>query len=122
MQAYLRLRLRVLGRLLVEVGWVRLLLLGGLLVVTGGKLIELLLSKPHLQWAGPTLGLLMSWSGYRQRTDLGFLQIVSPRYKSWLSVESALLLVPVWGVLLGLGYLGAALATIAAGLMGHFFP
>ncbi|PJJ60124.1 hypothetical protein [Hymenobacter chitinivorans] len=122
MRAYLRLRLLVLGRLLAEVGWVRLLLLGGMLIVAAGKLLELLLAKPQLQWAAPALGLSLSWSGYRQRTDLDFLPIVSPRYKTWLSVESALLLGPVWGLLLGLGHFGAALATVAAGLLGPFLP
>ncbi|UOQ51370.1 hypothetical protein [Hymenobacter cellulosivorans] len=122
MQAYLRLRLLVLGRLLAEVGWVRSLLLGGMLVVAAGKLLELLLAKPQLQWAGPVLGVTMSWSGYRQRTDLDFLPIVSPRYKTWLSVESALLLLPVWGLLLGLGHWEAALATVGAGLLGPFLP
>lgn len=122
MEAYLRLRLQVLSRQLAELGWVRLLVLGALLVLVLGKLVELLLAQPALQWAGPVAVLLMSWSGHRQRTDLDFLRIVSPRFRQWLAGEYVLWQLPLWGILLGLGHFGAALATVAAVVLVPFLP
>ncbi|TGE24644.1 hypothetical protein E5K00_05365 [Hymenobacter aquaticus] len=122
MKAYLRLRLRILGRQLAELGWLRLLLLGGVLVLTLGKVLELLLARPALQWAAPPLALLATWPGHRRRTDTGFLQIASPAYRQWLLAEYVLWLWPVWGLLLGLGYWAAALATVVAVLPVPFLP
>ncbi|MCB2376749.1 hypothetical protein LGH70_04110 [Hymenobacter sp. BT635] len=121
MKAYLQLRLRILGRQQAELGWARLLLLSAVLL-TLGKLLEVLLRQPAAQWAGPVAGLLMVWSGHRQRTDLGFLQIASPRFRWWLLVEYALWLLPIWGLLLSLGHVAAALATVAAVLPVPFLP
>ncbi|GAA4006547.1 hypothetical protein GCM10022408_17910 [Hymenobacter fastidiosus] len=122
MRAYLLLRLRILGRQLAELGWVRLVLLGALVVLAAGKLIELLLTTPATQWAWPAFGLLWCWSVHRQRTDLDFLRIASPHLRSWLLAEYALWLVPGWGILLGLGHFGAALLMLAAVPLVLYLP
>ncbi|WP_210114388.1 hypothetical protein [Hymenobacter elongatus] len=111
-----------MGRLLAEVGWLRLLLLGALAVVAMGKVLELLLARPTLQWAWPVAGALVCWSGHRQRADLVFLQTASPEFRQWLSVEYVLWLLPFWGMLLGLGHFAAALAMVGATALVPYVP
>jgi hypothetical protein len=122
LQAYLTLRLRLLGRLLREVGTVRLALLGPVLVIVLGR--GLLLAAGHAvgQWAVPPLVALGLASAHRQRADLRFLATSAPHFRRWLAVEYGLVAVPVVLVLAAFDDWGAALLTLALAPVGAALP
>jgi hypothetical protein len=113
-RAYLRLRLRLLGRLLREIGWWRLALLGGLLGLGLLQTLEVLRTHPAGRWLVP---LLAAWSvaaAHRRRQDGQFLTGLAPDCRPWLATEYALLTLPVaLGLLLALRAPGAAALTLA---------
>lgn len=100
--AYLRLRLRLLGRLLREIGWLRLALVGFMLTLGLLQAAASLRQQPGGLWLVP---LLVAWSllgAHRQRADLPFLASAAPGFRPWLAAEYALLALPMAAGLLGL--------------------
>jgi hypothetical protein len=122
LRAYLILRLHLLGRLLREVGAVRLLLLGPMLVLAGGRGLTMAAIHPMGQWLVPLLVMLLVASAHRQRDDLRFLATSAPAYRRWLAVEYALCAVPVGVVLLLYGDWGAALLTVLLAPLAAALP
>lgn len=121
LRAYLMMRGTLLGRLLREVGWLRLALLLPLGLSVLGRGLVLAAPHPLGQWAVPLLVFLTLASAHRQRADLRFLIISAPRFRRWLAVEyglaALLAAVPLalfqdWGAAL----LTLAMASAAAGL------
>ena len=96
--AYLALRWRLLGRALLELGWLRLVLFApvalGLLTVSGQLALKVT-SFPYGQWIVPVGVALLLTSAHRQRTDLRFLATNAPAYRRWLAVEYGLWALPV---------------------------
>jgi len=115
-------RCRLLARLLREIGWLRLALLGPLLLVAVCRGVAL--GAPHAQgrWAVAGVGLLMLASAHRQRADLRFLQVNAPRFARWLAVEYALLLVPLANGLLLFGAVAPAALLLVAGPLLAWLP
>ena len=96
-RAYLTLRGRLLGRALLELGWLRLLLFVPIalaLLAVVGQLALKAISFPHGQWLVPIGVLLLLASVHRQRTDLRFLATNAPAYRHWLAVEYGLWALP----------------------------
>ncbi|UOR07254.1 hypothetical protein MUN82_09175 [Hymenobacter aerilatus] len=122
MQAYLRLRLRVLRRHLLELGWWRILLLGAMLLAVTSK--ALLMAAHHTvgQWVVPIMGMWLCLSAHWQRNDLHFLQAVAPTFRQWLAAEYALLLSPAAVVLLAHGRVGAAVLVGLAAAAVPWLP
>ena len=104
---------RLLGRILQEIGWVRLAFLAPVVVAALGRV--LLLAGPHPQgrWVLAIGMAALVASAHRQRDDLRFLAISAPRYRAWLAVEYVLWALPVVVGLLGFRAWGAAVLTLA---------
>ena len=100
LRAYLFLRLRLLGRVLREVGVLRLALLVPVLLAVLSRGLTLAATHPPAQWAVPVLTALMLASAHRQRADLRFLATSAPNFRQWLAAEYLLLGLPVALVLL----------------------
>lgn len=111
--AYLRLRGQLLGRLLREIGWLRLAQVGPLLGLGLLQMLASLVRQRYGLWAVPLLlaGLLLA--AHRRRADLPFLASAAPGFRPWLAVEYALLALPVALGLLALRAAGPALGTLA---------
>lgn len=118
LRAYLRLRWKLLGRLLREIGWLRLGLLAPVLLAAGGRGLVVASMHPAGQWAVPGLIFLTLTSAHRQRDDLRFLLISAPRFRRWLAVEYGLVAV----VLAGFQDWGAALLTVALAPLAAQLP
>jgi hypothetical protein len=103
MHYYLRLRLRLLARLLRELGWWRLVGLGTLLLLVLGRALLLATARQQLAWLVPLAVGALILSLHRSRADTGFLQLSAPEFRGWLAAEYALLSLPVALVLLGRG-------------------
>ncbi|GAA4387491.1 hypothetical protein [Hymenobacter koreensis] len=112
MKAYLRLRARVLGRQLAELGWVRLALLGPLFIAAVGNTLFTVARWPQGHWALPALLLVFTFSAHRRRTDLLGLAIIAPQHRIWLMAEYALLALPAFLILLLFEHWPAALLTL----------
>ncbi|QNH60610.1 hypothetical protein [Hymenobacter sediminicola] len=112
MTAYLLLRLRVLGRLLAELGWWRMVLLGPMLLLALARTFVVLAPHPAGQWVVPPLVVLLLLSQHRRRSDLPFLHLAAPSFRWWLAAEYALWSLPAAGALLGFGRVGASLLTV----------
>jgi hypothetical protein len=119
MGAYLRMRLQLLGRLLLEIGWLRLALVGPMLALGLLQAVSSLAKQPHGLWAAP---LLVAWSllgAHRRRSDLLFLASAAPGFRPWLAAEYALLALPlavglVAGRAIGPAVLTLGLASVVA--------
>jgi len=119
LRAYLRLRGRLLGRLLREVGWLRLALFVPMLGLMGLQALVVLGGHPLGRWLVP---VLVAWSvlaAHRRRADGQFLASTAPGFRPWLAAEYALLTLPVALALLALRAYGPAaclpgLAALAA--------
>ncbi len=112
LRAYLTLRLRLLGRLLREIGWLRLALVGALLGLGLLQALATLRAHPVGCWLVPPL---VGWSvlaAHRQRNDALFLASLAPDYRPWLAAEYALLGLPPALGLLALRAPGAAALTL----------
>ncbi|MBD2767788.1 hypothetical protein IC235_07770 [Hymenobacter sp. BT664] len=110
--AYLNLRLRLLGRLVREIGWLRLAILAPVLVAALGRLLVVVAPHPQGQWALPVgFGLWLA-AAHRQRSDLRFLAISAPGHRRWLAVEYALGALPLAGILVLFNDWGAAALTL----------
>ncbi|MGY3087435.1 hypothetical protein ACVWYF_000461 [Hymenobacter sp. UYAg731] len=113
LNSYLTLRVRLLGRLLREIGGLRLALLVPVLLAAVGRGLVLAAMHPVGQWAVPLVTFLTLASAHRHRTDLQFLFISAPHFRRWLAVEYLLLALPVAVVLAGFHDWSAALLTLA---------
>ncbi|WP_426059921.1 hypothetical protein [Hymenobacter sp. B1770] len=110
--AYLLMRRRLIDRLLLEVGWVRLGLLVPMLLAAVGRVVVLAAISPEWQWVVPMSVALLLASAHRQRSDLQFLAISASAYRSWLVVEYLLWAIPVAVVLALFQSWGAAGLTL----------
>ena len=112
-RAYLALRLRLLGRLLREIGGLRLALVLPLLGLGLLQLLAGLGNTPHGLWAVPPLLALAVLGAHRQRADAQFRALAAPDARPWLAAEYALLALP-----LALGLLAGRAAGPAALTLG----
>ena len=110
--AYLRLRARLAGRVLREIGWVRLALLAPVVVAAIGRVLVVAAPHPVGRWALAVGSALVLASAHRQRADFRFLTISAPRFRQWVAVEYTVAAVPVAAGLLGFGAWGAAGLTL----------
>ncbi|MDJ0365263.1 hypothetical protein QMK33_08865 [Hymenobacter sp. H14-R3] len=120
--AYLRLRFILLGRLLREIGWLRLGLAGPLLALGLLQTLDTLSRQPHGLWAVP---LLVGWSvlgAHRQRADAQWLATAAPGHRPWLAAEYALLALPLALGLLGLRAYGPAAALLGLAALVAWAP
>ena len=120
--AYLRLRLRLLGRLLREIGWLRLALVGSMLLLGLLQMLASLRQLPHGLWAVPVLGAGALLGAHRWRTDFWFLASVAPGFRPWLGAEYALLVLPLALGLLGLRAAGPAVLLLALAALVAWVP
>jgi hypothetical protein len=121
--AYLRMRLVLLGRLLREIGWVRLVLV--VLILSLGLLqaAASLAKQPHGLWLVPPLVAWLLLGAHRQRSDLLFLASTAPGFRPWVAAEYALLVLPLAGGLLaGRAYGAAAILLVLAVLVAWAPP
>ncbi len=119
---YLVLRLRTLGRLAREIGWLRLVLLLPFLLLSVGQALVVAAKHPVAQWTVP---LLLAWlllAAHRQRADYRFLATVAPGFKPWLALEYSLLAAPVALALLSLRATGPALLTLPLAALVAWAP
>jgi hypothetical protein len=122
LRAYLALRWRLLGRLLREIGWLRLALLGPLLGLALLQGLVVLSGYPAGRWLVP---LLAGWSvatAHRQRADAQFLASIAPDCRPWLAIEYALLVLPVALGLLAQRAPGAAGLTLVLAALAAWVP
>ncbi|WP_139922441.1 hypothetical protein [Hymenobacter sp. DG01] len=122
MQTYLTLRVRLLIRLLRELGWWRLLLLGTLLGLATARALLMAAGSAGAAWLVPVVVAGLIWSLHRQRDDYSFLQLTAPGFRPWLGAEYALLSLPALGVLVAFGRIGAALLTIVLAALVALAP
>ncbi|WP_046242708.1 hypothetical protein [Hymenobacter terrenus] len=120
--AYLRLRWRLLGRQLLEIGWVRLAILIPVLVAVGGRVVITAAAHPQVQWAVPVGVALLLVSAHRQRSDWRFLVISAPHFRRWLAVEYLFWASPVAMVLLLFKDWGAAALTLGLAPLAALAP
>ena len=120
--AYLLLRLRLLARLLREIGWVRLAVAGPLLGLSLLQAFATLARQPRGLWAVP---LLLGWAllgAHRQRADARWLAAAAPGHRPWLAAEYALLGLPLALGLLALRAYGAAALTLGLAALVAWVP
>lgn len=120
--AYLRLRARLLGRLLREVGWLRLGLVGPMLLLGVLQALVMLRARPLGAWLVPPLVSWLLLAAHRQRADWRFLATLTARFQPWLACEYALLAGPVALGLLGLRAPGPAALALALALPVAWAP
>ncbi|MDQ2773112.1 MAG: hypothetical protein M3Y54_21720 [Bacteroidota bacterium] len=111
-QAYLRLRVRLLLRLLREIGAVRLTLLGPLLALALARGIVLAGTHAGFEWAVPLLTAQSLAAAHRGRADLRFLASSAPAFRRWMAVEYALAALAPALVVGAFGHWAAALLTV----------
>jgi hypothetical protein len=120
--AYLRLRGRLLGRLLREIGALRLLVLLPFVFMSVGQALAVAVKHPLGQWAVP---VLVAWSllgAHRQRSDFRFLATTAPGFQAWLAWEYALLALPIVAVLVAGRAFGPAAALLALAPLVAWVP
>ena len=122
LRGYLRLRLRLLSRLLREVGWVRLAVVVPMLALGLMQALETAARQPVGRWAVPLVVAATALPGHRQRGDYQFLQAAAPGFRAWLAMEYALASLPVALLLLALGVWGAAALTPALAALVAWVP
>ena len=121
-QAYLMLRGKLLGRLLREIGVLRLALLLPIVVAALGRGLVLAARHPVAQWAVPLLVAGQMAAMHRQRADLRFLATSAPHFRRWLAVEYGLAALPVAGALAAFQDWGAAVLTLALAPLAALVP
>lgn len=112
LRAYLLLRMNLIIRFLLEIGWVRLALLVPALLAVVGRGLVTAAANSYGQWAVPGAMVLLLASAHRQRADLRFLAISAPLHRRWLAVEYVLWAVPAAAVLALFKDWGAAVLTL----------
>ena len=119
---YLLLRVRLLVRLLREIGWLRLALLLPIVLATTGRGLVMAAGHPQAQWGVPLL-VAGQWAAvHRQRADLRFLATSAPHFRRWLAVEYGLAALPVAVVLAVFNDWGAALLIVALAPLAAWLP
>ncbi|UYZ64338.1 hypothetical protein [Hymenobacter weizhouensis] len=121
-QAYLRLRARVVGRQLRELGWWRLVALGLLLGLALARALATAAARPATSWLVPPAVALFVASGHRRRADLTFLALTMPQPRPGLAAEYSLLATPAALALLAWGRWGPALLTVALAAAVAWLP
>ena len=121
-KAYLTLRLRLLGRLLREIGWLRLALLVPLLLLGLLQLLAALRGQPRAAWLVPPLLAGMLLGAHRQRADARFLATAAPDGRPWLAAEYGLLALPLALGLLAVGLAGPAALTLGLAPLVAWMP
>ena len=122
LRAYLSLRLRLLGRLLLEIGWLRLALAVPMLALGLLQVFASLAKQPRGLWVVP---LLVGWTmlgAHRQRADAQWLAAAAPAYRPWLAVEYALLALPLALGLLALRAPGPAALLLGLAVLVAWVP
>jgi hypothetical protein len=114
--AYLRLRVRLVGRLAREIGALRLLVVLPFLFVAVGQALAVATKHPLGRWAVPAAVAWALLGAHRQRADYRFLATTAPGFRAWLAWEYLLLASPIAAVLL------AARAYGPAGLLLALAP
>ncbi|MDB5234910.1 MAG: hypothetical protein JWR44_1903 [Hymenobacter sp.] len=122
LQAYLKLRRRLLGRQLREVGVVRLVMLVPVLVILVSRGIMLAAGSTKGQWAVPVVLALGLASAHRQRADLRFLATSAPGFQRWVAIEYALWALHVALVLALFRDWGAAGLAMVLAPLAAFVP
>lgn len=122
LRAYLAMRTKLLGRLLREVGWLRLGLLLPVLLAALGRGLVMAGRHPQAQWAVPLLVGGQLAAAHRQRADLRFLATSAPHFRRWLAVEYGLVALPVAAVLAAFQDWGSALLTVALAPLAAWLP
>ena len=122
LQAYLVLRWKLLGRLLREIGWLRLALLLPVVLATLGQGLVLAARHPQARWAVPLLVAGQVAAVHRQRADLRFLATSAPHFGRWLAVEYGLVALPAVVTLAAFQGWGAALLTVALVPLAALLP
>ena len=112
LRAYPHLRRLLAGRLLREIGWLRLALLVPVLLVAVAQGLVLAAAHPRGQWAVPGLVVLLLGTAHRQRADIRFLATSAPAYRRWLAVEYSLWALPAAAALAAFGDWGVVLLTV----------
>ena len=120
--AYLRLRLRALGRLAREVGELRLALALPLLALGLMQAVLLAAGHPVGRWVLPLLFAGLVASAHQQRSDWRFLATAAPGFQSWLAVEYGLWSGPMVLLLLVLRAPGPALLLLALAPLVAWVP
>ena len=121
-RAYLAMRRKLIGRLLLEVGWLRLVLLLPTMLAALGQGLVLASTHPVAQWAVPLLTLLTLAPAHRQRADLRFLVISAPHFRRWLAVEYGLMALPIAVALAVFHDWGAVLFTVMLAPLAALLP
>jgi hypothetical protein len=121
-RAYLALRLRLLGRLLREIGWLRLALIGPMLLLMLLQALVVLSGHPAGRWLVPLLVGATVAAAHRQRADASFLASVAPDCRPWLALEYGLLVLPVVLGLLALRAPGSATLTLLLAALAAWLP
>ncbi|HEX8329280.1 MAG TPA: hypothetical protein VF629_17225 [Hymenobacter sp.] len=122
LRAYLLIRSLLVGRLLREVGWVRLLLLAPMLAAVVGRALFMAAGHPQGRWAVPFAVVLLLGSAHRQRTDLRFLAGCALHYRHWLAAEYGLWALPAATVLAFFSAWGAAALTLCLAPLAAWAP
>ena len=122
LRAYLVLRGKLLGRLLREIGWLRLALLLPVVLAALGQGLVLAARHPQAQWAVPLLVAGQLAAVHRQRADFRFLATSAPNFRCWLAVEYGLVALPIAVVLAVFHDWGAALLTVALAPLAALLP
>ncbi|MGI4872880.1 MAG: hypothetical protein ACRYFX_17105 [Janthinobacterium lividum] len=122
MQNYLHLRLLLLGRLLREVGWWRLVLVLPILALALMQGLVMAAGHPLGRWAVPVVVAASVLSAHRRRDDWQFLATAAPGFRVWLAVEYAVASLPVGLLLLVLRAWGAAALTLALVVLVGWAP
>ncbi len=121
--AYLSLRLRLFGRLLREIGWLRLALVVPLLGLGLLQVLATLRGQPRAVWLAPVLVAWALFGAHRQRADAQFLASTAPGFRPWLAVEYGLLALPAaLGLLLVRAAGPAVLLLVLAALVAWAPP
>ena len=113
LRAYLMMRGKLLGRLLREIGGLRLALLLPVVLAALGQGLVLAARHPQAQWGVPLLVAGPLAAVHRQRADTRFLATSAPRFRRWLAVEYGLVALPIAVALAVFQDWGAALLTVA---------
>ncbi|AMR25870.1 hypothetical protein A0257_01345 [Hymenobacter psoromatis] len=122
LRAYLTLRLRLLGRLLHEIGWLRLALVVPMLSL---GLLQVLAALRGLPWAAWLAPPLVAWSllgAHRQRADAQFLATTAPGFRPWVAAEYGLLVLPVALGLLAVQAAGPAVLLLVLAPLVAWVP